>query len=68
MKAVVLEKYGGVEELRIMSVPDPKPEAQELLIKVHSTALIELTFSNGWDYTPPLQANMKSLDLNSLEQ
>ena len=39
MKAVVLEKYGGVEELRIMSVPDPKPEAQELLIKVHSTAL-----------------------------
>ena len=39
MKAVVLKKYGGVEELRIMSVPDPKPEAQELLIKVHSTAL-----------------------------
>ena len=39
MKAVVLEKYGGVEELRIKSVPDPQPEAQELLIKVHSTAL-----------------------------
>ena len=39
MKAVVLEKYGGVEELRIRSVPDPQPEAQELLIKVHSTAL-----------------------------
>ena len=39
MKAVVLEKYGGVEELRIKSVPDPQPEAQELLIKVQSTAL-----------------------------
>ena len=39
MKAVVLEKYGGVEELRIKSVPDPQPEAQELLFIVQSTAL-----------------------------
>ena len=39
MKAIVLEKYGGVEELRFKSVPDPQAEANELLIKVQSTAL-----------------------------
>ena len=68
MKAVVLEKYGGVEELRIMSVPDPKPEAQELLIKVHSTALNRADILQRMGLYPAPPSKYEILDLNSLEQ
>ncbi|MEO1435585.1 MAG: NAD(P)-dependent alcohol dehydrogenase [Bacteroidota bacterium] len=39
MKAVVCNKYGGPEVLSIENRPDPKPEANEVLIRVHNAGL-----------------------------
>ena len=39
MKAVQLHAYGGVDQLFFEDVPDPKPGAGELLIKVAATSL-----------------------------
>jgi NADPH:quinone reductase-like Zn-dependent oxidoreductase len=39
MKAVVYERYGPPEVLRIAQVPRPEPTADELLIKVHAAAV-----------------------------
>ena len=39
MKAVVLKGYGGVEQLTYSDVPDPKPNAGEVLVKVSGTSL-----------------------------
>ncbi len=39
MKAVVLKGYGGVEQLSYSDVPDPKPNAGEVLVKVSGTSL-----------------------------
>lgn len=39
MKAVQLHAYGGVDQLFYEDVPDPKPGAGELLIKVAATSL-----------------------------
>jgi NADPH:quinone reductase-like Zn-dependent oxidoreductase len=39
MKAVLLKAYGGVEQLGYGDVPDPKPGAGEVLVKVTATSL-----------------------------
>jgi NADPH2:quinone reductase len=39
MRAVVLTEYGGPEVLRIADVPVPVPAADEVLVRVHATAL-----------------------------
>lgn len=39
MKAVIVRKPGGVEELEIGEVTTPKPEGNEILVKVHAAAL-----------------------------
>lgn len=39
MKAVVLYEYGGVDQLRDENVPDPKPAAGEVLVRVISTSV-----------------------------
>ena len=39
MKAVQLHAYGGVDQLFYEDVPDPKPGAGELLVKVAATSL-----------------------------
>ena len=39
MKAAVAEKYGPPEVLQVKEVKDPVPGDQEILIKVHSTAV-----------------------------
>ena len=37
MKAVMCEKYGSADVLRIMDVPKPEPKDNEVLIKIHET-------------------------------
>lgn len=39
MKAVVLHGYGGVEQLAYEDVPQPKPQAGEVLVKVVGTSV-----------------------------
>ena len=39
MRAVVLTEFGGPEVLRIADVPVPTPAADEVLVRVHATAL-----------------------------
>jgi len=39
MRAIVLDRYGGPEVLRLRSAPDPEPGAEEALIRVVATAL-----------------------------
>lgn len=39
MKAVVITRYGGVEVLELREVPRPQPGANEILVRVRSTAL-----------------------------
>jgi putative PIG3 family NAD(P)H quinone oxidoreductase len=39
MRAVVLTEFGGPEVLRLADVPVPVPAADELLVRVHATAL-----------------------------
>jgi NADPH:quinone reductase-like Zn-dependent oxidoreductase len=39
MKAVQMHGYGGVDQLRYEDVPDPKPGADEVLVKVAATSV-----------------------------
>ena len=44
MKAIVLTRYGSPEVLQLKEVAKPEPENQEVLVKVHATAV------NDWDW------------------
>jgi NADPH:quinone reductase-like Zn-dependent oxidoreductase len=44
MKAIVLEKYGSPDQLKLKEVEKPIPKDDEVLIKVHAVAL------NDWDW------------------
>jgi hypothetical protein len=39
MKAVVVHKYGGPEELKFEEFPDPVPGADEVLVRVAATSI-----------------------------
>jgi NADPH:quinone reductase-like Zn-dependent oxidoreductase len=39
MKAVVIDKFGGPEVLRIADLPDPKPAPGEILVDIHATSI-----------------------------
>lgn len=44
MKAIVLTKYGSSDVLQLQEVPKPVPKINEVLVKVHATAV------NDWDW------------------
>jgi NADPH:quinone reductase-like Zn-dependent oxidoreductase len=44
MKAIVLEKYGSPDYLKVKEIEKPVPKEDEVLIKVHAAAL------NDWDW------------------
>ncbi len=44
MEAIVLKRYGSVQNLKLEKVPKPIPAANEVLVKVHSAAV------NDWDW------------------
>lgn len=44
MKAIVFERYGGVENLSLRKVAIPAPEAGAVLVKVHAASV------NSWDW------------------
>jgi NADPH:quinone reductase-like Zn-dependent oxidoreductase len=44
MKAVLLHGYGGVDQLSYEDVPEPKPNAGEVLVKVEATSVNPIDF------------------------
>jgi putative PIG3 family NAD(P)H quinone oxidoreductase len=54
MRAVVADEPGGPDQLRIGDVPTPTPASDEVLVKVHATALNRAdTFQRRGHYPPP---------------
>ncbi|RAL26966.1 NAD(P)H-quinone oxidoreductase [Thermoflavimicrobium daqui] len=53
MKAVLVKQPGGVEQLKIVEYPKPKPTSDELLIKVHYTALNRADIAQRKGIYPP---------------
>jgi NADPH:quinone reductase-like Zn-dependent oxidoreductase len=39
MRAIVLERVGGPEELRVRELPDPQPGQDEVLVRVHAAGV-----------------------------
>jgi len=39
MRAIVLKDYGGIEQLELRDVPDPKPGAGEVVVKIAATSV-----------------------------
>lgn len=58
MKAVIVKKPGGIEELKIVEVPAPEPGEKEILVKVHAAALnrADIIQRQG-KYPPPAGAS-----------
>lgn len=58
MKAVLVEKAGGPENMRIGNYPNPEPQAQEILVRVAATALNRAdTLQRQGKYPPPFGAS-----------
>jgi len=55
MKAVVITRFGGPEVLEIQDVPAPRPGPEEVLVRVHGTALnrADLLQRSGRYAAPP---------------
>ena len=54
VRAVVVAEPGGAEQLRIVDRPDPVPDADELLVKVHATSVNRAdVLQRQGSYPPP---------------
>jgi len=62
MQAIVLQKIGGAENLKIQEVPDPKPKKDEVIVKHESVGInfFDIGFRNGHYKLPKLPAVLGS--------
>ena len=65
MRAVVLESYGGPEVLTMRDVPDPEPAAEEVVVRIVSTALNrgDLVQRLGFYSGPPMAHEIPGMEL-----
>lgn len=65
MKAIVIDAPGDASQLRLADVPDPQPNPDELLIRVHATALnrADILQRQGLYPPPPGASEIPGLEL-----
>lgn len=65
MNAILIEKFGAAENLRIGEYPTPAPTAHEILVKVHATALnrADLLQRAGKYPPPPGESEILGLEM-----
>ena len=65
MKAIVIDAPGDASQLRLADVPDPQPQPDELLIRVHATALnrADILQRQGLYPPPPGASDIPGLEL-----
>lgn len=65
MRAIIIEKFGGAENLRIGDYPTPNPAAQEILVAVKATALnrADLLQREGKYPPPPGESEILGLEM-----
>ena len=44
MKALVRDRYGSPDVLEVREVPQPAPEARQVLVRIHAASI------NDWDW------------------
>jgi len=52
MKAMVITRFGGPEVFEEREVPLPRPQAHEVLVKVHATSVNPMGCSIRWGPWP----------------
>ena len=65
MKAVVITRFGGPEVLEVQDVPAPQPGPDEILVRVHGTALNRadlLQRAGGYAAPPGVPQNISGLE------
>ena len=50
MKAVVIEHFGGIDEMQLKDVPTPQPEPNEVQIQIHYASVnpVDWKIREGW--------------------
>lgn len=66
MKAIIVKKPGGAEELKIGEIQDPVPGEHEILVKVHATALnrADILQREGRYPPPPGASSVLGLEIS----
>ena len=65
MKAVILDKYGGPENMRIGEVQKPSVKDDHVLIRVHATALNRADVLQRMGKYPPPKGESEILGLEA---
>ena len=65
MKAVVLDGFGGPEQMRIGDVPKPEIKEDHVLIKVHATAVNRADILQRYGKYPPPKGESEIMGLEA---
>lgn len=63
MKAIIVEEFGSADQLKFKDVPTPKPKSNEILVKIHATALNRADIAQREGRYPPPKGESEILGL-----